>query len=128
MRGTRVSRLSCSWCMCTVYRISNPTMEEIDATNPEYQPMQVKWCPFVCPRSKNHPLAPIHPFSKQMVPSLCPESLTRHSMRSFSLVLCVRLIKDFLPSITLLSACCFSFFLSFFHFHCTLFVDLRELA
>ena len=24
-----------------LYRISNPTMEEIDATNPKYQPLQV---------------------------------------------------------------------------------------
>ena len=30
-------------------------MAEIGATNPEYQPMRVKWRPFVRPRSKNHP-------------------------------------------------------------------------
>ena len=38
-----------------VYRISNPTMEEISATNPKYQPLRVLWHPFVHLRSKNHP-------------------------------------------------------------------------
>ena len=46
---------------------------------------------------KTIPLAPIHSFTKQMVPSLCPESLTRSLSRSFSPVLCVCLIKGFLP-------------------------------
>ena len=38
-----------------LYRISNPTMEEIGTTNPDYQPMQVLWHPFVRPHLKNHP-------------------------------------------------------------------------
>ena len=59
-------------------------------------------------------LAPIHPFSKQMEPSLCPESLTQRSSRLFSTVLCVCLIKGFLPSVTFLRARRFFFyFLSF---------------
>ena len=66
-------------------------------------------CEFNGTRSCSHtrktiPLAPIHLFTKQMVPSLCQESLTRSSLRSFSPVLSVRLIKGFLPSITFLSA------------------------
>ena len=105
-------------------------MEEIGATNPEYQLMRVKWRPFVCPCSKTISLAPIHPFSKQMVPSLCPELLTRRSMRSFSPVLCVRLIKGFLSSTTLLRMRHFflSFFLSFFSSHTFLWASgsLRE--
>ena len=64
---------------------------------------------------KTIPLAPIYPFTKQMVPSLCPESLTPRSLRSFSPVLCMHLIKGFLPSITdiFTRALFFSFFLSF---------------
>ena len=69
---------------------------------------------------KTIPLSPIHSFTKQMVPSLCPESLTRSLLRSFSLVLCVRLIKGFLPPKTFLLARRF-FLVCFFHFHCTLF-------
>ena len=41
-------------------------MEEIGTTNPEYQPLQGLWCPFVHPCSQNHPLAPIHTFTKQI--------------------------------------------------------------
>ena len=68
------------------------------------------------------PLAPIHPFTKQMVPSLCPESLTRSLFRSFSPVLYVCLIKGFLSPKTFLRArCFFSLFVSLFHFHHTLF-------
>ena len=68
--------------------------------------------PFVRPRLKTIPLAPIHLFTKQMVPSLCPESLTRSLSRSFSPVLCVRLIRGFLPPKTFL--CARRFFLCFF--------------
>ena len=73
---------------------------------------------------KTIPLAPIHPFTKQMLPLLCPESLTRSMLRLFSPVLCVRLIKGFLPPKTFLRARRFflvSLFVCFFHFHCTLF-------
>ena len=71
---------------------------------------------------KTIPLAPIHPFTKQMVPSLCPESLTRSLFRSFSPVLYVRLIKGFLSPKTFLRARrSFSLFVSLFHFHLTLF-------
>ena len=38
-----------------LYRISNPTMDEIGATNPKYQSLRVLLHPFVRPRSKNHP-------------------------------------------------------------------------
>ena len=94
-------------------------MEEIGTTNPEYQPLRVKlkWRPFKRPHSKTIPLASIHLFSKQMVPSLCPESLTQHSLRLFSPVLCVCLIKGFLPSITFLRARRF-----FFYFFCFIFI------
>ena len=81
--------------------------------------------PFVCPRSKTISLAPIHPFTKQMVPSLCPESLTRSLFRLFSPVLCARLIKGFLPPKAFLCARRL-LLLSLFHFHRTLFVGLRE--
>ena len=67
---------------------------------------------------KTIPLAPIHPFTKQMVPSLCPQSLTRSLSRSFSPVLCVLFIKGFLPPKTFLRT---RGFFSLFHFHRTLF-------
>ena len=62
---------------------------------------------------KTIPLAPIHPFTKQMVPSLCPESLSRSLSQSSSPVLCKRPIKCFLPSIKLLYARRLFFFVSF---------------
>ena len=62
---------------------------------------------------KSIPLAPFHPFTKQMVPSLCPESLTRGLSQSFSPVLRKHPIKCFLPSITFLRARHFFLFLSF---------------
>ena len=74
---------------------------------------------------KTIPLAPIHLFTKQMVPSLCPESLTRSLFQSFSSVFCMHPIKCFLPSITFLCARRFFYFLvCFFRFHCTLFRGL----
>ena len=65
-------------------------------------------------------LAPIHPFTKQMVPSLCPESLTRSLSKLFSPVFRMCLIKGFLPSITFLHTCHFFLSVSLFHFHRTL--------
>ena len=62
---------------------------------------------------KTIPLAPIHPFTKQMVSSLCPESLARSLSQLYSLVLCKRLIKCFLPSIKFYTHVIFSLFLSF---------------
>ena len=59
-----------------LYRISNQTMEEIGATNPKYQPLRVLWHLLVYPRLKTIPLAPIHLFTKPIVPSLYQESLT----------------------------------------------------
>ena len=64
------------------------------------------------PRSKTIPLAHIHSFTKQIVSSLCPESLTRSLSKSFSPVFCIHHIKHFLPSITLLHTHHF-FFVSF---------------
>ena len=43
-----------------VYRISNPTMEEIGVTNPEYQPLRVLWRRSYAHAQKTIPLAPIH--------------------------------------------------------------------
>ena len=43
-----------------LYRISNPTMEEIGATNPEYQPLRVLWRRSYAHARKIIPLAPIH--------------------------------------------------------------------
>ena len=47
---------------------------------------------------KTIPLAPIHSFTKHIVPLLCQESLTRSSLRSFSPVLYMGLTKCYLPS------------------------------
>ena len=51
-------------------------MEETGATNPKYQLLQVLWCPFVHHARKTIPLAPIHPFTRQIVPLVCEELLT----------------------------------------------------
>ena len=71
---------------------------------------------------KTIPIALIHPFTKQMVPSLCPELLTQSLSKSFSPAFHMHPIKCFLPSITFL--CVHRFFLivslSFFYFHHTL--------
>ena len=72
--------------------------------------------PIRAPTLENDPLAPIHPFTKQSVPSMHQELFTRSLLRSFSPVLCVCLIKGFLPSITFLCVCHFfllCLFLSF---------------
>ena len=55
-------------------------MEEISTTNPEYQPMRVKWRPFMHPRSKTIPLAPIHPFSKQMIATFIVSRITESTL------------------------------------------------
>ena len=49
---------------------------------------------------KTIPLAPIHLFTKQMVPSLCPELLTKSLSKLFSPAFLMHPIKCFLPSIT----------------------------
>ena len=82
-------------------------------------------CEFNGTRSCTHaqktiPLVPIHPFTKQIVPSLCPESLPRSLSQSSSPVLCEGPIKCFLPSITFYVCVIF-----FFHFHRTLFCGLE---
>ena len=57
-----------------LYKISNPTMEEIGATNPKYQPLRVLWrCSCVHACSKNHPLGTHSFISRQIVPSLYQE-------------------------------------------------------
>ena len=66
--------------------------------------LSISQCEFNSARSCAHarktiPLTPIHLFTKQMVPSLCPELLTQSLLRSFSPVLCVHLTYIRLPSI-----------------------------
>ena len=92
-------------------------------TNPEYQPLQVLWRPFMCLHSKDHPVGTNNPFSKQIVPSLYQESSTSISLQPVSPVPLVRLINHFLPSKTF-----FTHIISFFIFITHLFVGLRELT
>ena len=68
-----------------------------------------------------------HVFTCLLIPSLCPESLTRSLSKLFSPIFLMRPIKCFLPSITFLCASHF-FFVCFFYFHRTLFVGLWELV
>ena len=51
-------------------------MEDIGATNPEYQPLRVLWRRSYAHAQKTIPLAPIHSFTKQIVPSMYQESLS----------------------------------------------------
>ena len=46
-------------------------MEEIGATNPEYQPMRALWRRSRAHARKTIPLAPIQSFTRQIVPLLC---------------------------------------------------------
>ena len=60
-----------------LYRINKPRMEEIGATIPKYQPLRVLWHP-LCDYARQTILSrPIHPFTKQLVPSLFEESMSR---------------------------------------------------
>ena len=68
-------------------------------------------------------LTPVHPFTKQIVPSLYQQSLTCGSLQSIILFCHTSPINAFLPWITILRACCF-FLLCLFHFHRTLFRGL----
>ena len=51
-------------------------MEKIGPTNPKYQPLRVLWRRLCAHARKTIPLAPIHSFTKQIVPSMYEESLT----------------------------------------------------
>ena len=104
-----------------LYRISKPVMKETGTTNPEYQPLQVLWCLFMHPNSKIILLAPIHSFTRQIVPTLYQQLSTWGSLQSIILLFH---INSLFPSITFLRVCHF-FFVSntFFHFHRTLFVN-----
>ena len=45
-------------------------MEQISATNPKYKPLRVLWCHLCIHIRKTIPLAPIHSFTRQVVPLL----------------------------------------------------------
>ena len=61
-------------------------------------------------------LAPTHPFTKQIVPTLYPESFTRSLCRLFSPVFGVGIIKGFLPFFVHVIFPCF-FVYSFYSHH-----------
>ena len=65
---------------------------------------------------KTIPLAPIHSFTKHIVPSMYEESVTWSRLISMTPVFRMLLINSFLPSKNILGAC--HFFL-YFHFHRT---------
>ena len=103
-------------------------MEEIGATNPEYQPMRfygIIHAPILKkPSLGAHSLVII----KQIVSSLYQESsFTQTLLISMTWRCHRRFINSSLPSKTFLCACHF-FFKFYFHFHRTLFVGLWELV
>ena len=60
-----------------LYRINKPRMDEIGATIPKYQPLRDLWRP-LCDYARRTILSrPIHPFTRQLVPSLFEESIFR---------------------------------------------------
>ena len=62
-----------------LYRINKPRMEKIGATIPKYQPLRVLWHP-LCNYVRRTILSrPIRPFTRQLVPSLFEESISRSS-------------------------------------------------
>ena len=91
-------------------------MEEIGATNPEYQPMRVLWRRSCAHARKTILLAPIQSFTRQIVPSLCgpkilqiPSYLSPIQTTSFHQ-------NNYYAGI---GARRFFFFLSLFYFHRT---------
>ena len=73
-------------------------MEEIGATNPEYQPLRVLWRRSYAHARKTIPMAPIHSFTKQIVPSMYQESMTSSRLISMARVFRTRLINSFLTT------------------------------
>ena len=73
-------------------------MEEIGATNPEYQPLRVLWRRSYAHARKTIPLAPIHSFTKQIVPSMYQESMSWSRLISITRVFRNHLINTPLPS------------------------------
>ena len=95
-------------------------MEEICATIPKYQPLRVLWRP-LCDYARRTILShPIRPFTRQLVPSLFEESISRTSQKSIQPFFRYSLINAFLSPQKILHGSRFFFFLSFF-LHRTLF-------
>ena len=71
-------------------------------------------------------LAPIHSFTRQIISIyiVCEELLTQISLKSIPLEVCINHIKSFHQENFTQQ----TFFLSFFYFHCTLFVGLHDLG
>ena len=93
-------------------------MEEIGATNPEYQPLRVLWRCSCAHARKTIPMAPIHSFTKQLVPSMYQESLTRNRFISMARVFRTRLINSFFHQKNVLGARrFFSCFIFIAHFY-----------
>ena len=113
--------------MFLLYRINIPTMEEIGVPNPKYQPQRILWRSIVRPRSRNHPFQSNQLITRELVSSLFPWTISWSWSKSVSPVLWYILIK--LPSSPqkfLRGSRFFFYFLTFFHFHRTLFVGLRD--
>ena len=100
-----------------LYRINKPRMEEIGATIPKYQPLRVLWRP-LCDYARRTILSrPIRPFTRQLVPSLFEESISR----IYAATLPIQPYKCLPVTTKFFTRQSFFFFLSFFHFHRTLF-------
>ena len=88
-------------------------MEEIGTTITKYQPLRVLWRP-LCDYARRTILScPIHPFTRQLVPSLFEESISQSSWKSIQPFFRYSLINAFLSPQKIL--CGSRFFLSFFH-------------
>ena len=104
--------------MFLLYRINRPRMEEIDATIPKYQPLQVLW--HLCDYARRTILScPIRPFTRQFLHCLIPKLIDIDSA--------ILLIQPYkcLP-VTTKNFTRQSFFLLSFSSH-TFFGGLREL-
>ena len=73
-------------------------MEEIGATNPEYQPLRVLWRRSCAHARKTISLAPIHSFTKQIVPLMYQELLSWSRLIPITRVFRNHLINSPLPS------------------------------
>ena len=101
-------------------------MEEIGATNPEYLPLRVLWRRSCAHARKTIPLAPIHSFTKQIVPSMYQQSMSWSRLVSINTSFPHESYK-FLPAHkNILGARRFFFLLLCFIFIAHFFVGLRE--
>ena len=68
--------------MFLLYKINMPMMEEIGATNPVNQPLQILWSHFVPIHTTNHPSGSALLVTRELVPLFNVETVSQSSLKS----------------------------------------------